>query len=61
MANAFAAKSTVTSAVMSATENWSPATKGESASRASRSERKFATRSLLRSPANCGGSDEAFR
>src|SRR6266436_5832815 len=46
---ALAAKSTVTSVVMSATEKRSPATKGTSPNRPSKSAKKFFTRSLLRS------------
>src|SRR5216684_1862933 len=46
---ALAAKSTVTSAVMSATEKRWPATKGTSPNRESKSAKKFFTRSLLRS------------
>src|SRR5882724_5323751 len=45
---ALAAKSTVTSAVMSATEKRWPATKGASPNRASKSAKKFFTRRLLR-------------
>src|SRR5712672_4865761 len=44
---ALAAKSTVTSAVMSATEKRWPATKGTSRNRASKSAKKFFTRRLL--------------
>jgi hypothetical protein len=46
MANAFAATSMVIGAVMSTGENWSPGTAGASVGQASRSERKFAIRSL---------------
>src|SRR5258707_3583156 len=50
---ALAAKSTVTSAVMSATEKRWPATKGASPNRASKSPKKFFTRGFVRS-ANTG-------
>src|SRR5882672_5295734 len=46
---ALAAKSTVTRAVISAMEKRSPATNGTSPNRASKSAKKFFTRSLLRS------------
>src|SRR3984893_3134333 len=45
---ALAAKSTVTSAVMSATEKRWPAAKGASPNRTSKSAKKFFTRGLLR-------------